>query len=380
MFFKKKNLIIVLIIFTSLIPFKTSIAQEKDNGAVLDNLDNKETKQEVNANQKTFFIFKEYVKIDDSINDDVIAIAKKIEINGSVKGDVLAIAEEIKINGDVMGNVRIISRNIHINSKIKKNVNILGMDAQISGTAEIGGNILFSISKFSSNGIIKGSLKGFAQNFEIGNLVEGDIDVTIAKNGRVSLLPGTTIRGNLFYSSPREAMVGENATVLGQINHSRSSEKAGSKKINLFNLFNKIISLFSLLAVGLVLLSIFKQSVRKMNEKVLNESAKCFLWGALFIIFIPIISILLMLTIIGLPLALILLALYAVILYVSQVLAGIALGRILFVKLKKPLSDLGEMILGMLLFTLLVSLPIIGAPLRILGILWGTGAIVIFNF
>lgn len=376
MFFSKKFFLIsiVLVSISSFVIFKFGLAQEMSNTHALEN---KEIPEELGVKKETFFAFNEYVKIDDSINDDVIAIAKKIEINGSVKGDVLAIAEEIKINGDVMGDVRIISRNVHINSKIKKNVNILGMDAQISGTAEIGGNILFSINKFSSNGIIKGSLKGFARNFEIGNLVEGDIDVTIAKNGSVSLLPGTTIRGNLFYSSPREAIVGENATVLGQINHSRSSEKAGSKKINLFN---KIISLFSLLAVGLVLLSLFKQSVRMMNEKLLNESAKCFLWGALFIIFIPIISILLMLTIIGLPLALILLALYAVILYVSQVLTGIALGRILFVKLKRPLSDLGEMILGMLLFTILVSLPIIGAPLRILGILWGTGAIVLFNF
>ena len=85
----------------------------------------------------------------------------------------------------------------------------------------------------------------------------------------------------------------------------------------------------------------------------------------------------LLVTIIGIPLSLILMALWLVSLYVSKVIIGIMVGRKLankFFPLKKD-SLIFSMILGIVICFLIFSLPIIGKILALLAMVWGLGGI-----
>ena len=93
----------------------------------------------------------------------------------------------------------------------------------------------------------------------------------------------------------------------------------------------------------------------------------------------PLLIFILVLTIIGFPLAVILGVAYFIILYISQVIAGIALGFFavsLFAGRNYRGSLMWPMILGMILFVTLTSLPFLGWTLKSILIFWGFGALI----
>lgn len=321
---------------------------------------------------KNFYKIGEIIEINESIDGDVIVMAQKLKINAPVAGDVLAIAEEIEINNDIEGDLRIAGKNIIINGKIKKNTNIFSANTEIGENAILEKDLLIFGQNIINKGIIKGNLNASADGkIELKNTIEGDADIKLGDTGKLIISPNSSINGNLSYTSSEEANIADGAIIKGEKKHINPEDIKEEKKVNWFW---KLIALFSMLALGMVAIMIDKKNTMSAVEEIIKHSNKSLLFGILYIICIPVISIALLCTLIGIPISLMLLAIFFIILYISQVFASIAIGKMLTKKYK--ISDINAMIIGVLVFTILVSLPWIGGAFRLLAILIGMGAII----
>lgn len=83
-------------------------------------------------------------------------------------------------------------------------------------------------------------------------------------------------------------------------------------------------------------------------------------------------------TIIGLPLAVLILALYLIFLYLAKIGASIAIGQFIVnygFKKSKKISLFLILVLGLLVYYLFTSLPYIGSLLAFLATLWTIGCL-----
>jgi len=320
--------------------------------------------------QGTFFEVRETIKINQEIAGDVIVMAKTLEINAKVNGDVIAVAESININADIEGNLRVACKNITIISKISKNVNIIAIDIDVAKNAVLEKDVLVYSKLFQNSGTIKGNINLTGENIEIGNSVEGNTNIKIRKGGKLIIRPDTNIEKNLSYTATEKINISDSVKIGGEIIY----KEAPLEKRKSINVFGKLVSLFGMIALGMIVIIIDRKNTMRASGNIIKKPSSNMLWGSLYFIAIPAISFILLFTIIGIPIALILFSLYLILLYVAQVFTGIAIGSAFF---KKNINnDILKMSLGLLILMTLTSLPAIGFALRLIAIFIGMGAII----
>jgi len=94
------------------------------------------------------------------------------------------------------------------------------------------------------------------------------------------------------------------------------------------------------------------------------------------LIAIPLIAMILMITVIGLPLGLIVLFTYIVILYISKIFVGLAIGRSIVTYVKKEISSpYWHLVVGLIIIVFATRLPLVGFLISLIVILTGLGAL-----
>lgn len=326
------------------------------------------------------------INLSGQFTKDVIIAAGSVTIDGNVGGDIIAIASDIKINGKVDGNARIVGGTVEINGKVGKNVTIVGGNLILGPNAEVGWDAMMVSDNADIKGKIKGDLKGFGGNFLIANEISGNVDLKQYNQGLLTLTPQTLIGGNLNYRAVQPAAI-EKSQVKGEIVYA-ASESAHKNAFNATSFFTFLVSLFSALVIGMIIIILTPQFITtvtgRMREKPLISLGR----GLIYFIIIPIILVLLMFTVIGIPLAIIGGGLYFLVIYLSKIFVSVIVGEKAINyyyarKAKSATETMAEpqktsaiktMILGVVIFMLLGTLPAIGGLIKFLGVLWFLGA------
>jgi cytoskeletal protein CcmA (bactofilin family) len=322
--------------------------------------------------------------IDGDVQGDVIVGGMSITINGAVAGDVLAAGQTITINGAVAGNVRVIGTTITINGTVGKNVNIAAQSATLSETAKVGWSVSFAAMSFTSDASISGNIYGYGSIVTLNNAINNNVTLQLGENGQATLDQKTVIGGRFQYTGNKSAIIQTGAQIKGQTVHQTWTQEISKTKKFLSTswMYFRLIQLFGLLLVGTLVVSFFKKTTDSLSDKIRSRPGKTILWGLLYAIATPIVMVLLALTIIGIPLALIITVLYMIVIYISLVLAGTVLGRWLFSILQKNAtaqpaksSLLWAMIIGTCILFLITMTPWIGPLVSFISFLVTLGAI-----
>lgn len=322
-----------------------------------------------------YYAFGNTVEILGTVNSDLIIFAGTAVIKGLVKGDVLAFGGSLKINGEVDGNVRVAGGEIEINGKIGKNVLGAGGYLITGPESEINGNLTFAFGSVKIDGLIQGKVDGAGGNLVFNNEVKGDVNLKTGEDGVIVLMPKANFAKDFYYRAPNKVIFKEGAKINGAT-HFQPLEVLPKKFIAKAYLFGKIIALFSLLIIGLVLISLGQKKVHETVEFMLQNPVKSLGWGIIYLIITPVLIFFLLITIIGLPLGLIALTLYLILLYLGQVLVSLIIGRTVLKYFKANLQPLLVLIIGLVIYEIIVSLPIFGWFLKLVGIIWALGAMI----
>jgi len=333
-----------------------------------------------------FFAAGNTVTVSNTINGDVFVAANSVNINSTINGDVFAVANNIDINGDINGSLRLLASNINIKSKIENNVLAAGAVLMIDLNSEIGGHVSFVGSSLVSNGSVLGQFDSDSDNATINGLIIGDASLNIRK-GRLKLLPQTEINGNLNYSSEQKLDIQPGALVGGDIKYNPDRIKIGSQRAEqeirrLFKTFFlgfRLARFFSLLIIGLIIISLIPKPLKRIHQIAMEKFWSCIGIGVLVLILAPIISFVLMATLIALPLGLIILVLYLVMICISRAIAAIVFGRLVADTLKWKLPSWASFVIGLILIQIITLVPIFGWLLGLIVLLWALGSLAFYK-
>jgi len=318
------------------------------------------------------------VEISGTVNGDVIVGAGQLMIDGTVNGDVLVAGGMLDISGTVSEDARVAGGQINITGKIGRNLTVVGGDVNISENAEIVGGVVIGAGSVRLAGEIGGDVLIGAGNVTLSNVIGGDVEVY---SGVLLVTSGANIGGDLVYTSEEEAEIDKQASISGQLLRKTppvvgldAEKKAKNVLDNLFafNFKTKLISFLSALIVGLILIRLFPKYA-EMTKGVLRDNPwKALLYGVLFLFITPFAVLALLITILGIPLALFGIMVLGTYFYLSKIFVANWLGA------KIPVGDKKNaylsFALGLAGFYLITSLPFIGGFLSFAAMFFGIGA------
>ena len=329
-----------------------------------------------------YYAFGNTVTIDGIINGDLFAFGKSVTVNGDVIGDVIAGGDTITLNGIVEGNIRVAGSNVDINSQVTRNVHAFGGAVTIGSNSDIGWTLTTGATAVDIRGTIHGNVLGYGGNFLVGANISNNATFTYDTESVLTILDSTTINGDLTYTSEQTADIEQGATIEGQTVHqipTPSVQRTGLYLGSLWFVF-KLVALFALLFAGVLVISLFPKELIGVIGVSKARPAKSLLTGLITVIVTPFAILILFISLIGIPVGLIMLALYLIILFLVKIVIGTLIGQSIIRLFKKNSSEtpplIWPMLLGTTLFYAVTNIPFIGWLLGMVGVIWGFGAIV----
>jgi cytoskeletal protein CcmA (bactofilin family) len=331
----------------------------------------------------------------ETINDDLVLAGGDVVIDGTVKGDVTGAASTLKVNGRVQGDINVAAGKIDITGTVDQSVRAVGGKVTISGaiggdlvlvggnvdvekSGRVAGDLLAIGGDVTLNGPVNGSVKGNYGDLTINARVGQDVRVRV---DNLSVENGARIAGDVSYRSRDEADFASGSVINGSIEHRRLVGFLPNENIT-FWVVSAVFRLLCALLAGLIVVLLMPRTTAAIADAARQSLLKSVLFGLIFLIAIPILLAILMVTIIGIPVALIGFALFVIALYLSQVFVGTALGRFI---LPDSWGNLGRgynllaMVIGVIIIAALRAIPVpyVGWIITVIVTILGIGAIAI---
>ena len=342
------------------------------------------------------------VEAGQTVDDDLALAGETITVAGHVRGDLFAAAQSITIQpgARVDGDAFLAGNNIVIGGVVGGSVRAAGNLVQISGAIEgnltgfasqitldpngrVGGNWISSADTALVEGQVGGSVTTRSEYLQLGGTVGRDMELWVQ---RLAMQPTAQVGGDLIYSAPAEQRV-PNALVQGAIQHRPPAPppapRAPRPPYGVPSIVGALFSMFwlgGLLLVGLLIGWLFPGVVHRAQTIVEERPLPAFGLGLIGLIAGPILAVMLLVTIIGIPLGLLGLAAYAGSLFVGWVLAGAALAGVLLSLARRQGRAVGAVwliLLGIIGLHVLVQIPFLGGLLAFFIVCLGFGTVIL---
>lgn len=333
------------------------------------------------------FHFKEY-KLDqgETVRDDLYIFAPQAEISGIVNGDIIVFAQSVKITGTVTGDVYISAATVNINSTILGNLFVLGGKIKLDGltngnlyvlakkldsSAQIGRDALIVTNESTVAGSVGDDLRVFGLEQTVDARVSGDLIIAGKKINVVE----KNIEGKIYYEQTIDKIAKEqgvsNTNPVVQFFAEQSLARRAT--IGLFDFV-------TILLTGCFLLWLTPVKNFQIKRKIIDtpsEFVKSLLIGLCTFLIVPIPLALLLISIIGAPIALIVIGFLIFIVIFGRIWAELAIGsEILTVFGVKEYRPYRSFLVGRVISVLIGFVPIISGFYGIILTLTSLGAII----
>lgn len=301
----------------------------------------------------------ENIQINQDIQGDLVLAGSLLEINGKTGDDFIGAGGEVIVNGDVSGNIIAAGGSIKVNGDVGGDVAAFGGQIFLSQDSVVEGDILLGGGEVTLNGMVNGDGEVSTGTLRTGNdfKINGDFDLE-AENYPSNLKDN--VEGNLSIIKTAE-----------------QEDQYGDSII--FSILSFILELISALALGFILLYIFPASISEIAKIVKVSTFKSLLIGFLTLVFIPILSIILLLTLFGWSLSVFLILFLTLTILIATVPVKLFAGKIIYSRIfKKEAGKIGYYALGAIIFTLAYEIPLLGGLIRFIALIIGLGGIIIW--
>ncbi len=308
------------------------------------------------------------------VNGDVFCAGQNVTVSGTVRGDLLCAAQTITVTGVVTGDVRLAAQTMTISGTVIHNLSAIGQSYNQGSKANVRGDVSVGAADITINGKVGRDAALGGQTVSVGAAVGRNIKANATD---IRLTGSAKVAGNFEYTSSKNANLENGAAVQGKTVKSEPQERPEHKaKTSLagFGLGLAFYLLAAGLLVALVLSLLFPQLLHTVTEYGLSAPWKSLLVGLVAGIVTPALIILLAITVIGIPLALMLLLAWILVQALAGFMFAYYLGRVIWKSQRNPILI---MLFGTLILILLYFIPIIGVIAFIVAMLLGTGMILL---
>ncbi len=318
------------------------------------------------------------LSVQKGVNGDLIAAGGKVDINEEITQDLMVAGGDISVNGAIGDDVRMAGGSIRIDATIKGDLLAAGGDVSLADSSFVGGDVNMGAGNIMLGGVINGDLRLAGGSVYLNSDVKGD--VTLYNFDKIKFGPSARIQGDLSYRYAKELEI-PTGMVNGDVVYKNIPESQIEANMPVIFAGFSLFSLLATLFFGLFLIWLGRYYVIHVSTTAYEITLKSLGVGFLVLILTPIAALILLITTIGVPMALVLMAFWFVALYVAKVMAAILIGfKIVKVSGKSSFSRIfGSFALGALIFMLIGMVPIVGWVINLVITLIALGSLTLYE-
>ncbi len=327
------------------------------------------------------FIFGGQVSVNAPVSEDLIVLGGQVDIDSNIGGDVIIAGGQITIAGNVSEDVIIAGGSLLLDtqSTINGDVIVMGGDIRLKGA--IDGELRAYAGNVTLEGEVKKKVDIKASNVKINGTISSD--AKIAAQDKIEIGDSAKINGNLNYWQKKDKNSLFEDQVTGKVIYDEDLKIRPDFEARGPNFVGRIVGLIigllrAALIIGLIswlCKKLFKRAAQYFEEKPWNSLG----YGTLYMVLVPVISLLLMIIVIGMPLGALTLVFYifGFLFFLKPVLAYTA-AYYINRKYKKKWDDMKVfwVALGIVAaIRILKMIPIIGGLFGLIAFVAGLAAI-----
>lgn len=354
----------LLVIFALLGCASVSMAAELRTADVVDIAPGEVIREDV-------YLFGNRITVRGTVDGDVVTAGRTVIIDGTVTGSVWAAGEALRLDGTVGRSVRLAGRDVQVGARVGGDLLSAGSEVRFAGSVD--GDMWTASDLVRLSGPISGDLLGSAGNLVISGPIGGNVEVSA---GSLRLTQGADIGGRLRYISDDRATIDPGASISGGLIHVPTTPKARVSPLRAEK--GRIVYVLGLVLSGALATWLLPGGVKGIGSKMRKRPWPALGLGFIGLVVTPVAAIILGITLVGLPIALILTFLYALTIYLSPIFAGYVLGDGLFQRLNQGGHAVVATILGILILWLIGRIPVVGSLLNLAVVILGIGAMLMW--
>jgi cytoskeletal protein CcmA (bactofilin family) len=316
------------------------------------------------------------VDINSNVNGDIFCAGQNVTISGAVKGDVICAAQTLTISGNVSGDVRLAGQTVTLSSAVAGNATVASQSFVEQSGGTVDGDMTIGATDTTLNGKVGRDLAIGGNSAIIASQVSRNVE---ARVNQLHLASSAQVGGNVHLISHNNLTKDSGAAVGGKVSRSEPPQKQSSAKHTWlgFSLAWFVYWLLAMLAFALVIALVFPQLLVRVTSRAIPRPWKAMLIGFLAGLAAQVVIIVCAITIIGIPVAVFLGLLWALILILSGPTFAYYLGRLIMRDSKHILLT---MLVGALVLILLYFIPFVNLLAIAVAIWTGSGLLLLELF
>jgi hypothetical protein len=352
-------------------------------------------------------------------NGDRVYLGHKIDVQAEIHGNLVATASEVNVQRAISGDLYAAGRHITLGAPVTGSARIFGRQVEISPEARIQGEASLAGGSIHLRAPVGGKLEIGGEDMLIDSSVAGDVE---AAGEHLTLGPNARIAGRLRYAGPHELARDPAAEVHGSIEHttrhvgwsrnfsnggpwSWRSDDGDTDSDQGWNMdgwpyqgmpfmggwhrwthpyraygmgFTGGLAVLTALLIGALLPGL----AQRLAATVSAQWGSSVLTGLVVLVGTPIVAVILCITLIGIPVALVLMAAWGILIFLGYAASGVAFGELALYRLAPARYPEAAMrviaaALAMIVVIIAARAPLVGGLVSIIATLTGIGALLI---
>lgn len=323
------------------------------------------------------------LNLTDPVDGDAFMAAGQVAIASEVRGDLIVAGGDVSIGGSVGDDLYAAGGDVKLDSIVSGNARVGGGDVSVGPATVVAGALSLTGARVSFDGNTHEYLQASGASVRINGEIHGDAEVRAEE---LIIGPDTRIGGQLEYHGPREPIVPEGAVIAGglefhETDASRYFDRSGPHWERHAHAAGSLLWFAGVFVAGALFVVLFPAYSTRAAEVIAREPLKIMGLGLAILVCVPFVTLFLLISIIGIPLALLAIPLYLLLLFLGWVTTALFIAQrgLAAARAGKP-ATLGWRLLALLLglagLWLLQRIPVVGSLIVFLALVAGVGALV----
>jgi hypothetical protein len=261
-----------------------------------------------------------------AVDGDAFAAGGRVTLDGPVAGDAFLAGAHVEVRGPIDKGLYAAGAFVIASGRVRHNARLVGGTVEVTPGAHVGGGVSMAGRTLSFAGATDGYLQMAGRDATVSGSVGGDVEVSAA---RIEIGPGARIAGKLRYRSDREPVIAAGAAIGGGLERLPGPARAWTWREGAHRALHGVgrgIWFSGSFVLGVLLLLLAPGYLADTSRVAAAEWPLCLGVGFGILVAVPVAAVLLVVTLIGIPLGLLAIALYAVVLLLGHVVAAVAVG------------------------------------------------------
>lgn len=316
-----------------------------------------------------------------AVDGDAVVAGRVVNLGQPVSGDVLAAGWRVTLSAPAADDVRIVGSEVTVLAPVDGDLTAAGGDLTIGAHARIRGRAWLSGGTIRSEGVFERELQIYGGTVIVGGEVREPLTI-VAQS--LTILPTANLLAPVSYKGPAEARIEPGARLAVPLAYERiAAEEARRQQRPRFA--SGVLFTLNITIAGLLFFFLVPRISSGAVETLRTEPGRSALAGFVLLVTVPVAALLLVVSVLGLPVGLMLAALYPVALLLGLLTAAYALGEFEWRLVTQPASlsrsqQALALVGGVLTLAVLRSVPFLGGWTVFFAVLFGLGSLALWTY